>query len=604
MNSRRALVATLATALSAALLATFATAASARTLYAANYAAGNVAALSIGADGALTTIAGSPFGAVTSPRGVSIAPDGTSLIVSRNQNPGGLAAFTVGAGGALAAKTGSPPAAGGFPRYSTIEPSGRFLYLANGLGGAGGQTVSGYALAGEAVPTPIGTFPGGGINMAAIASSPDGRFVYVGHNGGGGSIIGYAIGAGGTLTELPTSPYDLGHGSTQGLALSPDGRFLFAGSQTSTVSVGALATDGSLTPVGSPTNVGASATQVTELAVSPDGRLLFTGNVGGSGSLSVLRISATGGLAAAPGSPLPLLGTPDGVAVTPDGRRVYASTLLAGNHVTGFAVATDGTLTPLPGSPYGTGGSNAGSSSGQSLAIAPDQGPRASFTAKAKSRTSRAVAFDGAGSTDPDGKVAIYEWEFGDGKIATSTTPKVEHAYTKDGKYQAKLRVVDDEGCSAKLIYTGQATLCNGGAAAVATVAVTVNTPPVVTIQSVRKRLVEGKLAGLTVRFRMSEAGTARVAIERKSDGRKVGRRCVKPKRSNRSKPRCARYVTVLSRSVKVKRAGRGVVSKIGKRAVKRLEPGTYRVAVKGRDTTGKWSAKRAYKKFRVAPPK
>ncbi len=601
MDTDRALVATLVSALAMALLATSATVANARTLYAGNLAAGNVSALSIGADGALTPIAGSPFGSVTSPRGVGITPDGTSLIAARTQNPGALDAFTIGSSGALTAKTGSPPASGGFPHYSTIEPSGRYVYLSNGLGGAGGQTVSGYAFAGDAMPTSTGTFAGGGINMAAIASSPDGRFVYASHNGGGASVVGYAIGANGALTELPTSPFNLGNGSSQALAFSPDGRFLFAGSQSSTVAVGAVAADGSLAPVGTPTDVATPATQVTELAVSGDGRFLFTGNSGAAAdTLSVFAISATGALALAPGSPVVLPGGPDGLAVTPDGRRVYASTLLAGNHIAGYAVAANGALTPLPGSPYATGGSNAGFSSGQALAIAPDQGPRAAFTAKMKSRTSRAVAFDGAASSDPDGRVAIYEWEFGDGKTATSTTPKVEHVYAKDGIYQAKLRVVDDEGCSAQRVYTGQATLCNGGASA--TVAVSVDTPPVVSNVSVKKRLGKGRLAGLTIKFRVSEAGTARVGVERKTAGRRVGGRCVKPRRANRSRPTCARYASVLSRSVRVKRAGR-VTVKLGKKAVKRLKPGANRVAVRARDTTGRWSIKRAYKRFKVAKP-
>jgi DNA-binding beta-propeller fold protein YncE len=606
MNSSRALVATLATALSAALLATFATAAGARTLYVANYASGTVSALSIAADGSLAPVAGSPFAAVAATAGLAVAPDGATLLAQRTQNPGALTAFTPAGSGALTLKSGVAPAAGNFPSYSTVEPTGRFAYVSNTSGLITDRDISGFALAGTSMPTSLGPpFDGAGINMAGIAASVDGRFVYAGTNAGTSNLLGYSVGAGGQLTPLPGSPFNVGANSAASVVVSPDGRFVFIGDVgADAIVTAAIAADGTPTPVGTPVALGVGAQAPANLALTPDGRRLYSANDEAPGrSISSFAVGADGTLSPI-GSPLLLATAPRGIAVTPDGRRLYAALSGGGANVLGYSIGADGGLSSLPGSPYPSGGDNINTGADQALAIAPDQGPGASFTAKAKSSTSRRVTFDGAGSTDPDGKVAVYEWEFGDGKAATSTTPKVEHVYAKDGKYQAKLRVVDDEGCSATLIYTGQATLCNGGAAAVATVAVTVNTPPVVTIQSVRKRLAKGKLAGLTVRFRMSEAGTARVAIERKTAGRKVGQRCVKPKRSKRSKTRCARYVTVLSRSVKVKRAGRGVVAKIGKRAVKRLEPGSYRVAVKGRDTTGKWSAKPAYKKFKVAQPK
>ncbi len=605
MDSPRALAGAVSTALLILVLAASAATANARTVYVTNYDSGTVSALSIAADGSLTPVAGSPFAALPAAAGLAISPDGGTVLAQRNQNPGALTAFTAAGSGALTLKSGVAPPSGNFPSYSTIEPTGRFAYVSNTSGAIADRDISGFALAGANMPTSLGPpFDGAGINMAGVASSVDGRFVYAGTNAGSNNLLAYSVGAGGQLTALPGSPFNIGVNSAASIVVSPDGRFLFVGDVgADTIATAAISADGVPTPVGTPVGLGTGAEGPSNLALTPDGRRLYSANDDLSGrSISSFAVAADGTVTPI-GSPLLLATAPRGIAVTPDGRRLYAALSTGGANVLGYSIGANGSLVALPGSPYTSGGDNANTGADQALAIAPDQGPRAAFTAKAKSRDSRTAAFDGAGSTDPDGTVAAYEWEFGDGKTASSTSPKVEHAYAKDGTYEAKLRVVDDEGCSALRIYTGQATLCNGGATALATVAVTVNAPPVVSNVTVAKKIKQGKLAGLTIKFRVSEAGTARVGIERKAAGRRVGGRCVKPKRANRSRPKCDRYKSALSRSVKVKAPGQ-VTLKLGKKAVKRLGPGGYQVAVRARDTGGKWSVERAYKKFKVAKPK
>ena len=58
--------------------------------------------------------------------------------------------------------------------------------------------------------------------------------------------------------------------------------------------------------------------------------------------------------------------------------------------------------------------------------------------------TASVVRFDGGGSTDPDGKVTRWEWEFGDGQTGSGRT--VDHAYAAPGTYEVKLTVTDDSG--------------------------------------------------------------------------------------------------------------------------------------------------------------
>jgi len=54
------------------------------------------------------------------------------------------------------------------------------------------------------------------------------------------------------------------------------------------------------------------------------------------------------------------------------------------------------------------------------------------------------ISFDGAASSDPDGTIASYLWEFGDG--TTGSGMSVTHSYTTPGTYNVTLTVTDDAG--------------------------------------------------------------------------------------------------------------------------------------------------------------
>ena len=62
--------------------------------------------------------------------------------------------------------------------------------------------------------------------------------------------------------------------------------------------------------------------------------------------------------------------------------------------------------------------------------------------AKATASGERTVAFDGSGSSDPDGAVGTYTWDFGDGATGTGVT--AQHTYAKAGTYEARLTVSDN----------------------------------------------------------------------------------------------------------------------------------------------------------------
>lgn len=71
--------------------------------------------------------------------------------------------------------------------------------------------------------------------------------------------------------------------------------------------------------------------------------------------------------------------------------------------------------------------------------------PTAAFTAVP---TDLSVAFDASTSTDADGTIASYAWDFGDGSPA-STGVTATHAYAAGGTYQVKLTVTDDRGATS-----------------------------------------------------------------------------------------------------------------------------------------------------------
>ncbi|KGM11077.1 LamG-like jellyroll fold domain-containing protein, partial [Cellulomonas carbonis] len=73
-----------------------------------------------------------------------------------------------------------------------------------------------------------------------------------------------------------------------------------------------------------------------------------------------------------------------------------------------------------------------------------NQRPTAAFT---ESVEDLSVAVDGSTSTDPDGAVESWAWEFGDGATASGAT--ASHTYAAAGDYEVRLTVTDDRGATA-----------------------------------------------------------------------------------------------------------------------------------------------------------
>ncbi|CAN5125372.1 hypothetical protein BH09ACT1_BH09ACT1_13530 [soil metagenome] len=76
-------------------------------------------------------------------------------------------------------------------------------------------------------------------------------------------------------------------------------------------------------------------------------------------------------------------------------------------------------------------------------ATTPNQAPTAAFTS---SCTNLSCTVNGSTSTDPDGTLASYAWNFGDGGTATGIT--ASHTYAAAGSYTITLTVTDDDGAT------------------------------------------------------------------------------------------------------------------------------------------------------------
>jgi len=63
-------------------------------------------------------------------------------------------------------------------------------------------------------------------------------------------------------------------------------------------------------------------------------------------------------------------------------------------------------------------------------------------------RPNRSLLFRAIGSTDLDGEVVLYLWEFGDGTRETTTTNQVRHAFSKEAVFDVRVTVFDAHGAT------------------------------------------------------------------------------------------------------------------------------------------------------------
>ena len=426
----------------------FAPAALARHVYVANSGNGSVSAFDTGTGSVFATIAvgGEPVD-------VAISPNGKRAYVA-NKDSDSVAVIDTVANAVVATVT-----VGKEPLGIAVSPDGRHAYVAN----FGGETVSTIDTGSNSVVAtiPVGKEPDG------VAVSPDGSRLLVAQRSGNVAVIDT-----GTNAIVGTAPDPL---APSRLAVVPNGGRAFVTDSAAASATAFSPLNGSL--IGAPIPVGLKPAGV---AIVPGGGTAY---VASPSEGTVAPVDTVNGV---PRS-APVGGFPGatGIVIAPDGLRGY---------VTDATGSTASVLDAVDGVPTGSvpvGPKPAG------LAIVPDQGPKASlFISPARKRAKKAVTFHGSGSSDPDGKIATYTWDFGDGARLEGGQQTRFHRYRKPGEYLVTLTVTDDEGCSTAFVYTGQTASCVGSQQAVASSLITVGdtTGPILQLAGAKAQGLGGRV--------------------------------------------------------------------------------------------------------------
>jgi 6-phosphogluconolactonase len=349
--------------------------------YVANLNSNNVSAYSIGSGGVLTPIPGSPFPVGPNPASVAVDPTGKFAYVVNDSNlpevPGTVSAFTIGSNGALTPVPGSPFPAGDTPDSVAVDPTGRFAYIVNVTVSGQLGAVSAFSIEPNGALTPVPGSPfSAGSFPEALAIDPTGKFLYA---AGSSSVTAFSIGPNGALTPVPGSPFPAGFG-TISVTVDPTGKFVYVpnefGNDISAYSIGA---DGDLTPVpGSP--FATSGEDPVAVAVDPTGRFAYVADFGissGTNGVDAFSIGSDGALTPVPGSRFATGNGPTAVAVDPTGQFAYVANFQDVSSLSGYSIGPNGALTPIAGSPFATGAQP------NSVAFTPKV-PFASFFAKLK----------------------------------------------------------------------------------------------------------------------------------------------------------------------------------------------------------------------------
>jgi 6-phosphogluconolactonase (cycloisomerase 2 family) len=373
------------------------------------------------------TVANDPGG----PWGIAIAPNGRTVYTTNIDN-GTISTFTVRADGMLERRHETLPMTLPDPKDVVVSPDGRFLFVSHGKPESPQEhnAVTRFVIHpdGTLDKSPAQVVPAGSVG-AEMSITPDGRFLFVA-NMISDDVYGFGIGSDGTLRPVPGRKVSTPK-TPEGLAVAPDGRHLYVADTASR-------------PQPDPAQDG-----------------VWTVAIGADGAMSIVGVRTEADLG--PISPTP----------TPDGKHLYVSDNGDGGDAPGAVTAfnldqSTGTPTRLAAYP-----SLGAVPVFRSIGVLPDQGPVAAFSVQARP-AGRPTVFDATSSYDRDGKVARYDWDFGDGTVLADGGPRPAHSYRLPGNYRVTLRVTDDEGCSVDFVYAGHSAYCNGSSAASAARTVTV----------------------------------------------------------------------------------------------------------------------------------
>jgi DNA-binding beta-propeller fold protein YncE len=522
------------------------------------------------------------------PSSATVSPDGQTVYVA-SEISNAVAVFDRAADGTLTQKRGpagciSDTGAGrcsdgaelGGPASVTVSPDGQSAYVAAALSDAvavfdrapNGRLTQKPGAAGcisdtGAGPCVDGTALDGAI---AVTLSPDGKNAYVA-SGRSDAVAVFDRAADGTLTQKPGTAgciSDTGAGpcvngaaldAALDVALSLDGKSAYVPSAfSSAVAVFDRAADGTLTQKRgeagciSDTGSGRCGDGTTldgaqAVTVSPDGKSAYVGSA--NDGVTMFDRGPKGRLTQKPGAAGCISDT--GAGPCADGRALESPTSLT--------VSPDGQSAYI-----------ASANDGVTMF---DRAPNG--TLAQKPGTAGCISDTGAGPC-VDGTAL-------DGAQAVTVSPDGKSTYVASF-FSDAVAVFDREPISPPRRDT---------------------TNPVVGDLEISPPRVAARV-GANVSYRLSEPATVRFTVERALPGRRVGGRCVKPKRSNRHAQRCTRHQALRGSFTHRDKAGQNSFTFSGRLRARQLQPGLYRLRVVATDRAANKSRPRR-DRFRIVRP-
>lgn len=95
----------------------------------------------------------------------------------------------------------------------------------------------------------------------------------------------------------------------------------------------------------------------------------------------------------------------------------------------------------------GGGGDGGGDGGGENTPVVNSAPTAVINVSKTSGHTPLSLEFDGSQSSDGDGNVTSYSWDFGDG--TSSLGSQADHTYTSLGLFTATLTITDDDGANS-----------------------------------------------------------------------------------------------------------------------------------------------------------
>lgn len=295
---------------------------------------------------------------------LNVAPSNTPIlfIYIVGQNSQSIFGFQVNSGDQVSPLAPAMTGTTLRPASVLVHPSKNFLYVAN----TGSNDVTIYTRnavtgfitpLGIAPPTPVGTAP------VALATDAKGQFLYV-LNQGSGSISAFSIDSNrGSLTELPGSPFATVANPVSFVLSQTAGLIYVANGQAGTVSGFSVGADGTLTPApGSPFAAAGTGTNLVWVAVDPKAGFVYAADSANS-TIEGFSIQANGALTPISNSPFPLDGkNPAALTIDATGTFMFVgdeqttpfSTVISGS-ISALRIASSGALTIMPESPIANG---------------------------------------------------------------------------------------------------------------------------------------------------------------------------------------------------------------------------------------------------------